>query len=116
MPSRLLRPCSPPSRAASPAATALASAALAAVARGGALAGLRLAVDFADPLFVLARPLLRLLERRAQRVDLAADLADLGVDVFLGRAGRDPPTANASTVIASNDLRIGGLLMIHNVG
>ena len=40
--------------------------------------GLRLLIDFGDPAFVLARALLRLLDRAAERVNLVVDLADAG--------------------------------------
>ena len=48
-------------------------------------AGLRVLLDFGDLRFVLAGPLLRLFERLAERVDLAAHLADLVLHVALGR-------------------------------
>src|SRR4051812_21170833 len=45
-------------------------------------------VDLADTPFVLTRPLLRFLERAAQRVDLRIDTADLGPHELLGGTGR----------------------------
>ena len=49
---------------------------------------LRLLIDFGDRAFVLARALLRLLERAAERVDLVVHFADAGPDELLRRAGR----------------------------
>src|SRR5262249_2355744 len=50
--------------------------------------GLGLLIDGTNPLLVLPRTLLRLLERAAERIDLLIDIADLRANEFLCRARR----------------------------